>query len=136
MATGTYKWNDSWTTIQNGVVLTQGGTTTDLSSEVDVDNHAEILLSVTAVYSNHAKATAGLSIYIRRDVDDTNYETVEGAAVAFEMPFEQNATQYKAISFSVANFDQFKVYACWGNTTASSAVTVTTRWKYANMDIS
>jgi len=137
MATGTIKWDDAWTAIATGVALTQGGDIQDESAVIDMGDHVQALLSVSVLYSNHAKATAGFSIRVRREVADTPaYETEQGAAVAIELPFTQNDTEAKVISLSGNDFDKFVLQMDWGNTTASAVATYTTKILYASMDIS
>jgi len=70
-------------------------------------------------------------------VDDTpNYETEQGAAIAIEMPFTQNATEAKVIQLSGDDFDHFVLQMDWGNTTANAVATYTTKILYASVDIS
>jgi len=136
MAEGTIKWDDTWTAIDAAITLTTGAPQ-DISTAIDMGDHVQALLSVSVVYSDHAKATAGLSITLRREIDDTpSYETENGAAVAIEMPFTQAETEAKAISLSGDDFDKFLIQMDWGNTTANSEATFTTKILYASMDIS
>ncbi len=86
-------------------------------------------------YSNHAKATAGLTISILRDVDDTVYESLNGAALRFEMPFTQAGTERKAIFLSAEQFQKFVVQQDWGNTTANAVATTATAIKYATIPV-
>lgn len=130
MADTGYNFADSWTTLQNGVTLTQGGTVEDISSAVSLDGYAGMELAIKAVYSNHAKATAGLSVYFERDANDA-YEDDADGPFGFEMPFTQNATHRRTVLLGPAS--NYKVHLVWGNTTSSSAVTVTTSHKKASI---
>jgi hypothetical protein len=113
--------------------LTQGGTISDTSAEIDLDGKAACLISFDTDYSNHAKATAGLSIRIIRDIDDTVYESDNGAGVNFEMPFTQNGTERKTIFLSAQQFQKFCIKQDWGNTTANAVATTATAIKYATI---
>ena len=127
-----YNFDDSWTTLQNGVVLTQGGTVEDVSSAIAMDVKASVEIAVKAVYSNHAKATAGLKVYIERDANDA-YEDDADAPFGWEMVFTQNGTNRQTVLFGPAS--NLKVHLVWGNTTASSSVTVTTSYKKATIPL-
>ena len=134
MTTLKYTWDSTWTTIDTGIVLTQGGTIQDISDAIDMDEHMRAMLSIEATYSDHAKATAGLSVTILREANDTpSYETEKGAATAIEMPFTQNNTERKTISLGCDEFEKIKVQLDWGNTTSGSSVTVNTKIKYATV---
>jgi len=135
MADTGYNWEANWTVIDAATALTQGGTITDQSAEYDLDGKAACLISIDTDYSNHAKATAGLSISILRDVDDTVYESANGAAVKFEMPFTQNNTERKTIFLSAEQFQKFVLVQDWGNTTANAVATTATAIKYATIPV-
>ena len=133
MADTGYNWEAAWTPIDAAIVLTVAGTIQDISAEIDLDGKAACLISIDTDYSDHAKATAGLSIKILRDVDDTVYESTNGAAVNFEMPFTQNNTERKTIFLSAQQFQKFVLQQDWGNTTASAVATTATAIKYATI---
>jgi len=135
MADTGYNWEANWTVLDAAIVLTQGGTITDESAEIDCDGKAAIMISIDTDYSNHAKATAGLSITIKRDIDDTVYESSNGASMTFEMPFTQNATERKAFSLDCSAFQKIVLTQDWGNTTASSASTTATAYKFATIPV-
>ena len=130
-----YNWDADWTVIDAAIALTQGGTIFDESAEIDLDGKAACLISFDTDYSNHAKATAGLSIKILRDIDDTVYESVNGAAVNFDMPFTQAGTERKTIFLSAQQFQKFIIRQDWGNTTGSSVATTATAIKYATIPV-
>ena len=135
MADTGYNWEANWTVMDAATALTQGGTTTDQSDEVDCDGKAAIMISIDTDYSNHAKATGGLNIYILRDVDDTVYESINGACLRFEMPFTQAGTERKTISMSCANLQKFVLYQSWLNSTGSSVATTATAYKFATVPV-
>jgi len=135
MADTGYSWDANWTVMDAAIVLTTGGTVTDQSDEINLDGKAACLISIDTDYSDHAKATAGLTIGIRRDVDDTVYESANGASVKFEMPFTQNGTERKTFFLSAQQFQKFVLVQTWGNTTASSVATTATAIKYATIPV-
>ena len=130
MANTGHDFAANWTTVQDGVTLTQGGTVESISDAVSLDVTSCTEIAIKAVYSNHAKATAGLSVYIARDANDA-YEDDADGPWGFEMPFTQNDTHRKTITFGPAS--NIKIHLVWGNTTGSSAVTVTTSYKKADI---
>jgi len=130
-----YNWDVNWTPIDAAIVLTVAGTITDESAEIDLDGKAACLISIDTDYSDHAKATAGLSITIKRDIDDTVYESANGATVKFEMPFTQDSTERKTIFLSAQQFQKFVLTQDWGNTTANAAATTATAIKYATIPV-
>jgi len=137
MADTGYNWEADWTELESALALTQGGTITDSGEdrEIDLDGKAACLISFDTDYSDHAKATAGLSIKILRDIDDTVYESANGAAVNFEMPFTQNNTERKTIFLSAQQFQKFVIQLDWGNTTGSAVATTAIGIKYATIPV-
>lgn len=132
MADTGFNFEDTWTVLQNAVALTQGGTTEDVSSAIAMDGKAGVEIAIKAVYSNHAKATAGLKVYFERDANDA-YEDDADGPMGFEMPFTQNSTHRRTVLLGPAS--NYKVHLVWGNTTASSSVTVTTSYKRASVPV-
>ncbi len=130
-----YNWDAAWTVIDAAIVLTTAGTITDQSAEFDLDGKAACLISIDTDYSDHAKATGGLTITILRDIDDTVYESANGAAVTFEMPFTQNATERKTFFLSAQQFQKFVLVQDWLNTTANSNSTTATAIKFATIPV-
>lgn len=135
MADTGYNWDANWTVLDAEIALTVGGTITDQSAEIDCDGKAAIMFSIDTDYSDHAKATGGLKISILRDVDDTVYESANGAAVSFEMPFTQNATERKTIALSCAQFQKIVLVQDWLNTTANGVATTATAYKFATVPV-
>ena len=128
------KWS-AWTVLQNAVVLTQGGTIVATSDAVSLDMKAGCEYSVVATYSDDAKATAGLSVSILRDVDGTNYQVAADLPQGVEMVFTQNAARSFVDSICGMLVGSFKLYLAWGNTTAGSVVTVTTRYRTCDVPV-
>lgn len=135
MADTGYNWDANWTVLDASIVLTVGGTITDQSAEIDCDGKAAILISIDTDYSDHAKATGGLEISILRDIDDTVYESANGASVNFEMPFTQNATERKTFVLSCAQFQKIVLVQDWLNTTANGVATTATAYKFATIPV-
>ena len=130
-----YNWEAAWTEIDAAIALTVAGTIQDISAKIDLDGKAACLISVDTDYSDHAKATAGLSIKILRDIDNTVYESTKGASINFEMPFTQNATERKTIFLSAQQFQKFVIQQDWGNTTENGVATTATAIKYATIPV-
>ena len=135
MADTGFNWEANWTVLDAAIILTQGGAITDTSAEIDCDGKASIMISVDTDYSNHVKATGGLVITILRDIDDTVYESVNGAAVAFEMPFTQNSTERKTIVIDCSKIQKFVLRQDWNNSTGSSVATTATAYKFATIPV-
>ena len=135
MADTGHNWEASWTVLDAAIVLTTAGTITDQSAEIDCDGKANILISIDTDYSDHARLTAGLSITILRDIDDTVYESADGASVKFDMPFTRNDTERKAFSLDCASFQKIVLVQDWGNTTASSTSTTATAYKFDTIPV-
>ena len=135
MADTGYNWEDAWTVLDATIALTVAGTITDLSAEIDCDGKAAIMISVDTDYSDHAKATAGLQISILRDIDDTEFETIDAASISFEMPFNQNDTVRKAFALNCGQFQKIKLQQDWGNTTGSAVATTATAYKFATIPV-
>ncbi len=135
MADTGFNWEASWSVLDAAIVLTQGGTITDQSAEIDCDGKASILISIDTDYSNDVKATAGLSISILRDVDDTVYESANGAAVVFEMPFTINTFERKTIALDCSQFQKIVLVQDWGNTTGGAVATTATAYKFSTVPV-
>ena len=133
MADSGYNWADTWSDEYTGT-LTQGGTTEHPSDAISLDGKAAICISVDADYSNHAKATGGLFVHILRDINGTDYEVKADSPYGFEMVFTQNGTNRTQFCLDAAQFGpSIKILLDWDNSTASSAVTVATKYKLATI---
>ena len=128
-----YNWDAAWTTIDAAIVLTEGGTTTDTSAAQSSDGKAACEVSIDVDYSNHAKAGAGLKVYILRDVNATDYEDTEDGPWGFEMPFSQLGTNRRTFAVPPSMVSDFKIGLSWENTTGSSVATVATKVRYATV---
>jgi len=135
MADTGYNWDTNWTAIDAAIVLTQGGTTTDDSAALDLDGKAACLISIDTDYSDHAKATGGLFVYIIRETGDGSYEAEADIPWGFEMPFTQNGTNRVVFALSAADFQKFKIHLDWDNSTGSSVATTRTDIKYATIPV-
>jgi len=135
MADTGYNWDASWSAIDAAIALTQGGTTTDNSATIDLDGKAACLISIDTDYSNHAKATGGLSVFIVKETGDGSFEAEVDGPWGFEMPFTQNGTNRKVFFLSAANFQKFQIHLDWDNSTGSSVATTRTDIKYATIPV-
>lgn len=133
MADTGFNWDSIWTAIDAAIVLTQGGTTTDTSASIDLDGKAGCLISIDADYSNHAKATGGLFVYILRETGDGSYEVEADGPWGFEMPFTQNGTNRVVFPLSAADFKRFKIHLDWDNSVGSAAATIRTDVEYVTI---
>lgn len=127
-----YNWGD-W--IQCGVeavVLTTGATILEISDAIDLDVIAACEVSIEATYSDHAKATGGLEIAVLGECNGT-YQVQADIGAGFEMIFTQNATRRLPIPVDPKYRGKFKIMHDWNNTTASSNVTITTRYRTATI---
>ncbi len=128
-----YNWDAAWTVLDAAITLTQGGTTDDTSVVIDCGDAAAVEVSIDADYSNDAKATGGLYVYVLRDIDGTSYEVEADKPWGFEMPFTQNGTNRRTFSVSPGKVSKFKLLLVWKNSTAGSSVTVATAYKKATI---
>ncbi len=135
MADTGYNWDAAWTVVDAAIVLTQGGTTEDTSAAISLDGKAACEVSIDADYSNHAKATGGLFIWILRQIDAAADEAEIDGPWGFEMVFTQNATNRRTFNVDAGSASSFKILLDWDNSTASAAVTVATAVKYATIPI-
>ena len=135
MADTGYNWDAGWSVIDAAIVLTQGGTTDDTSAVIDCDGKAAVEISIDVDYSNHAKATAGLFVYVLRDIDGSDYEVEADGPWGFEMPFTQSGTHRRTFTVDCSQISEFKIYLDWDNSTGSSVATVATAKKYATIPV-
>ena len=136
MATPTgYDWDTSWVEIDPAIVLTQGGTVTDFSATQTLDVHSSCLISIDTDYSNHAKATGGLFIFIARETGAGAIEADVDLPWGFEMVFLQNLTIRRVFYLSGLQYNKFQIFQRWDNTTASSVATTQTHIKKSTVPI-
>ena len=128
----TNQWDSAWTTIDAAITLTNGGTIVDTSAAIDLTGKSSVEISIDADYSDHAKATGGLFVFLLRDINGTDYEVELDEPWGFEMPFTQNSTRRRTFSIDPSMFSNFKIHLDWDNSTGSSAVTVATMVKYVD----
>jgi len=128
-----YNWDATWAAVDAAIALTQGGTTTDSSAEIDLDGKAACLISIDTDYSDHAKATGGLFVYILRETGDGSFEAEADGPWGFEMAFTQNGTNRKVFFLSAAQYQKFKIHLDWDNSTGSAVATTRTDIKYATI---
>jgi hypothetical protein len=134
MANTGHDWG-SWVAVDAAITLTTGGTVQDTSAAQSNDIKSACEISIDADYSNHAKATGGLKIYIFRDVDGSDFEDFDDAGWSFEMPFTQNGTNRRTFSVPPDAVGDFKIGLEWLNTTGGSSVTVATGIRQADVPV-
>lgn len=135
MANTGHDWDSDFTAIDASIVLTTGGTVQDTSAVQDNDVKSGCEISIDADYSNHAKATGGLKIYIFRRIKGSTYEGFSDAGWLFEMTFAQNGTRRRTFSVPPDMTSKFKVGLEWLNTTGGSNVTVATAISQADIPV-
>jgi len=135
MADTGYNWDAGWTEVVSGNALTQGGTTTYTSSTISLDGKAACEISIDTDYSDHAKATGGLSVYILRECGTGDYEAEADGPWGFEMPFTRNSTNRKVFALSASQFNDFKIHLDWDNSTGSSVATSEVDIRYATIPV-
>ena len=129
-----YNWG-AWTQCGvEAVTLTTGGTILEVSDAIDLDGVAACEVSVEATYSNHAKATGGLEVGVLRECNGT-YQVQADIGTGWEMIFTQNDTRRDGFSVDPQKMGTFKVMHDWNNTTASSNVIITTRYRTATIPV-
>jgi len=123
MAVSTINWDAAYaaTSINASAVANAAVATT---AAITNDGKIATEISVTVVYG--ATATAGLIVYLLRDVDGTNYEAVADKPWGFEMERAVSATYRRVFAVSAGEMDNFKVHVT-NNSGASVTVTVRTR---------
>ena len=129
-----YDW-PAWSAIDAAIVLTQGGTVTDFSAVKTMDIKASCRISIDADYSNHAKATGGLFIFIVNETGDGSYEADADNPWGFEMEFTQSGTNRKVFYLSGLQYNKFKLFMRWDNSTASSVATIRTDLMFSDVPI-
>lgn len=112
-----YDWDASPAVLVNGQAITTGNSHT--SGVVSLDAKAAVEVSIEADYSA-GSPTAGLKVYILRDLDGTNYQTVDDAPWGWEMPYAGGAERRGAVTVRGDEASSFKVLL-----TNASGVTVT-----------
>jgi hypothetical protein len=135
MANTGHDWDAAWTTIDAVIALTQGGTTTDTSAAISLDGKSACEVSIDTDYSNHAKVTAGLRVYLLRDINGTDYEASGDNPWGFEMPFTQSGSNRRTFSVDPGMVGSFKILLDWGNTTANSVATTATSYRTASIPV-
>ncbi len=135
MADTGFNWDAAWTVVDAAIVLTQGGTINDSSITLDLDGKAACLISIDADYSDHAKATGGLFVYIFKETGSGDFEAEIDLPWGFEMPFVQNGVGRRTFALQASQFQKFKIHLDWDNSTGSSVATVQTDIKYATVPV-
>ncbi len=120
-------WDGSFTVIDTDIALSEGAVDSDVSAVIDLIGRKSAEISVVADYTNHVKATAGLFIYLLRNVNDSDYEVEADKPWGFEMEFTQNATRSRTFNVDPVIFSKFKIMLDSANSTSGAGVTVDTK---------
>lgn len=134
MAETGYNWGEWAQCGVEAVELTTGGTILEVSDEIDLDGKAACEISIAATYSDHAKATGGLEINVLGDSNGT-WQAQADVGAGKEMILTQNATRLLVFPVDPKYYSKFKINHEWNNTTTSSKVTITTRYKTATIPV-
>jgi len=149
MANTGYEWG-SWVELLSDdpsanpdayVVLTQGGTTQDRSTPIDLNLKSGCEVAITVVYSDSVQAAGtGLYVYLLRSIDNdlwalSSYENMNDGAQSLLMEFTQDGTRHKTITISPADMGSFKLGFDWTNSTGSSTATVSTKYRTADIPV-
>ena len=106
MTTITTNWGSSNNTSINSSVISSSSQAT--TAAISNSNQSGTEIAVTVTYN--ASATAGLNVYILRDVGGGNFETYNNdAPFAFQMPFTAGGTNYRAFTAMADRVSNFKV---------------------------
>ena len=136
MANTGYEWDADMTSLtQSPVTLTQGDTTSNTgeTGEIDLSGKAACLLSFDIDYTGALSGT-GLVATIRRDVNDTVWESSESASISFEFNHTEGTIR-KVIALDASQFQKFVVQLDWSNETASSVAVVAMAVKYSTVPL-
>ena len=133
MADTGYNWDAGWTEVVAANALTQGGTTTYTSDVISLDGKAACEISIDTDYSDHAKATGGLHVYILRELGTGDYEAEVDGPWGFEMPFQQNSFGRRAFTLEADKWNDFKIHLDWDNSTGSAVATSDIDIRYATV---
>jgi hypothetical protein len=121
----TVNWESSWTTttINSSAIANAANAVT---AAISMDAQWAIEISVTIVYGS--PANQGVRVYVERDVDGTNFESVSDNARGFEMPRATSATRRRTFTLSAQELANFRVRL---TNDSGASVTATVRYRYA-----
>jgi len=122
-------WDAAWTTTSinsTSIVTAANSTTAAISSSVKIVTEVSIAIAYAGT------ATEGVKIYVLRDIDGTNYETVNDMPWGFQMPFAASVTRYRTFTLSGVAISKFKILV---SNASGGTVTATVRFKQATFDL-
>lgn len=136
MADTGINWDAAWTAIDTALAHQEGEASAEsISAVIDLDGKAACTITIDVDYSNHAKATGGLFVYLLADINGTDYEVEADGPWGFEMPFTQNDTHRRKFFVDPKTYNKFKLMLDWDNSTTDSIATVTTKVKYGTIPV-
>lgn len=121
-----YEWGDlSWTTHLSGQAISTGSSYT--TNVIALDALAAVEVSIEADYAA-GSPTQGLKVYILRELDGTNYQTIDDAPWGWEMPYAGGAERRGAVTIRGDEMGRFKILL---SNASGVTVTVTVRYRTA-----
>lgn len=135
MADTGYNWDAGWTEVIAGNALTVGGTIVYTSGVLSLDGKAACEISIDTDFSDHARLTGGLNVYILRECGTGDYESEVDGPWGFEMTYNQNGASRKVFALSGSQYNDFKIHLDWDNTTANGVATTDIDIRYATIPV-
>lgn len=130
MATFNPNWDSSWTTTSINATTITDTTNVTTSSAISNDNKAVTEVSVSVAYGT--TADQGVTVYVLRDTDGTNFESVaHDLPWGFSMPYYVSTTCRRCFSIPGNSISKFKVYL---DNHSGADVTATVDYKQATID--
>lgn len=125
MTASTVNWESSWTTtsISSSAIANAANAVT---AAISLDGQWAVEISVTIVYGS--PANQGVRVYVERDVDGTNFESVSDNPRGFEMPRGTSATRRRTFTLSAQELASFRVRL---TNDSGASVTATVRYRFA-----
>lgn len=122
-------WDTSWaSTSISSTSIADGTAATTAALSLDEKSACEV--SVTVTYG--ATATEGVKVYVLRDTDGTNYETVDDKPWGFELAKSSGTTRRRTFTVAADRVSVFKVSVV--NDTGDD-VTATVRTRNAVVEV-
>ena len=127
MTSITTLWGSSNTTSINSSSITSGSTAVTSA----ISNSGQSGTEVTITIAYNASATAGVNVYVLRDVGGGNFETYNNdAPFAFQMPYTAGGTNYRAFTVMADRVSNFKILI---NNTSGQSCTATVGYKQSSI---
>ncbi len=120
-------WNAAWTatSIASSAVSNGGSATT---GAISLDGAIACDISIECAYGG--TATEGLKVYILRDIDGANFESIDDNPYGFSLAYAASVTRRKGFSVPAQGLSAFKVLLV---NDAGASVTATVRYKLSTV---